>query len=75
MFWLFILITSLALMLVKLGALSVMVNVLSSALCFGLLIIAGLVSALLWRKVFGAQDRTPQTKGAKQTQNDRAMQR
>ena len=75
MFWIFILITSLALMLVKLGALSVMVTVLSSALYLGLLIIAGLVITLLWRKVLATQDRTPQTKGAKQIQNDGEMQR
>jgi len=75
MFWIFMLITTLAFMLVKLGALSLIVTVLSSALYLGLLIIAGLVIALLWRKVSGRQDRTPQTKGAKQIQNDGEMQR
>ena len=75
MLWIFILITTLALMLVKLGALSVMVTVLSSALYLGLLIIAGLVIALLWRKVFGTRDRTSQTRGIKQIQDDGEMQR
>ena len=75
MFWIFILITSLALMLVKLGALSVMVTVLSSALYLGLLIIAGLVITLLWRKVLATQDRTSITRGTRQIHKAGEMQR
>lgn len=75
MFWIFMLITSLALMLVKLGALSVMVTVLSSVLYLALLIIAGLVITLLWRKVFVKRDRTCPTSGASQIQKDGEMQR
>ncbi len=76
MFWIAILITTLALMLVKLGALSVMVTVLSSFLYLALLIIAGLVITLLWRKVFGTQERTTYpTSGANQRQNDGGTQR
>lgn len=55
MFWIFILITALGLMLVKLGALSVMVKALLALLCLALLVIAGLSIALLWRKLFGAR--------------------
>lgn len=55
MFWFFILLTTLGFMLVKLGALSVMVTALSAFLYLALLIIAGLVITLLWRKVFGKQ--------------------
>ena len=55
MFWIFILITALGLMLVKLGALSVMVKALLALLCLALLAIAGLSIALLWRKLFGAR--------------------
>lgn len=54
MFWIFILITALGFMLVKLGALSVMVKALLALLCLALLAIAGLSIALLWRKLFGA---------------------
>ena len=54
MFWIFILITALGFMLVKLGALSVMVKALLALLCLALLIIAGLVIVLLWRKMFKA---------------------
>ena len=54
MFWIFILITALGFMLVKLGALSVMVKALLALLCLALLVIAGFVVALLWRKLFGA---------------------
>ena len=52
MFWIFILITALGFMLVKLGALSVMVKALAVLLCLALLVIAGLVITLLWRKLF-----------------------
>ncbi len=55
MLWIFILITTFALMLVKLGALSVMVTVLSAALCLSLVIIAGLVMSMLWRKAATAK--------------------
>ncbi len=41
MFWMFILITALGFMLVKLGALSVMVKALLALLCLALLVIAG----------------------------------
>lgn len=54
MFWIFILVTALGFMLVKLGALSVMVKALLALLCLTLLVIAGFVVALLWRKLFGA---------------------
>lgn len=55
MFWIFILTTTLGFMLVKLGALSVMVKALLALLCLALLVIAGLSIALLWRKLFGAR--------------------
>lgn len=50
MLWISILITTLALMLVKLGALAVMVTVLSCFLYVAMMVIAGLVITLLWRK-------------------------
>ena len=56
MFWIFILITTLGFVLVKLGALSVMVTALSAFLYLALLVIAGLVITLLWRKVFGPRN-------------------
>jgi chromate transport protein ChrA len=75
MFWIFILITTLALMLVKLGALSVMVTVMSGLLYVALIVIAGLVITFLWRKVFGKQDRTCPTSGANQIQKSGEIQR
>lgn len=64
MFWIFILITFLGFMLVRLGALSVMVTALSAFLCLALLVIAGLVITLLWRRVLEKQDRTPPNNGS-----------
>lgn len=55
MFWTVMLITGFAIMLVKLGAYSVMVSILTSGLCLALLVIACLTIALLWRKVFGGK--------------------
>lgn len=65
MFWIFILIATLGFMLVKLGALSVMVTALSAFLYLSLLVIAGLVIALLWKRVFGKQERAQSNSGSK----------
>ncbi len=61
MFWIFILITTLGFVLVKLGALSVMVTALSAFLYLALLVIAGLVITLLWRKVVAAKKMNSNT--------------
>lgn len=53
MFWAFILFTVLALLFIKLGAVSVWVAVFSTGLKFALLVIAGLSSVLIWRRFFG----------------------
>ena len=58
MFWIFILITAFGFILVKLGALSVMVTALSVFLYLALLVIAGFVITLLWKKVFGTKNGT-----------------
>ena len=58
MFWIFILVTALGFILVKLGALSVMVTALSVVLYFALLVIVGLVITLLWKKLFGTKNGT-----------------
>ena len=65
MFWIFILTTTLGFMLVKLGALSLMVKVLMALLCLALLVIAGLVIALLWKRVFGKSVRPQSNDGRK----------
>ena len=53
MFWIFILFTALAFLFIKLGAVSVWVAIFSAGLKLALLVIAGLTTALLWRKFFG----------------------
>ena len=70
MFWIFILITTLGFVLVKLGALSVMVTALSVLLCLALLIIAGLVIVLLWKRVFSKPDRALSNNGRQGTVTD-----
>lgn len=50
MFWFFLLFVILAVVFIKLGALSVWVSLLSGAINFALLLVGGLVIALLWRK-------------------------
>lgn len=52
MFWTFLLFAGLAAVFAQLGAYSVMVALLSGGLKLALLVIAGFVIALLWRKVF-----------------------
>jgi len=52
MFWIFISVISFAFIFTKLGALSVLVSVLSSTLSLALLVIACLIITLLWRNVF-----------------------
>lgn len=55
MFLIFVLVVSLALVFVKLGALSVWVSVLSFAFKIALFIIAGFFVAAIWRKLFSRQ--------------------
>ena len=52
MFWTFLLFSGLALVFTQLGAYSVWVVLLVGGLKLALLVIAGFVIALLWRKVF-----------------------
>jgi hypothetical protein len=52
MFWTFLMFTGLAVVFAQLGAYSVLVAVLAGGLKLALLIIAGFVIVLLWRKVF-----------------------
>ncbi len=49
MFWPFVLVTGLCIALLKLGAATVMVNVLSMALTASLLVIAGIAAWSLWQ--------------------------
>lgn len=53
MFWTFILVAALALILFQLGAYSVWFAVLKLGLLAALLVIAGLVVSLIWRKILG----------------------
>jgi len=50
MFWIFLLITALATLLIKLGAASVMVSVLSLGLKAAVITVAILTTLLLWAK-------------------------
>lgn len=50
MFWIFLLLTALATILIKLGAASVMVKTLSIGLMITLIVIAILAGMLLWKK-------------------------
>lgn len=50
MFWIFLLLTALATILIKLGAASVMVKTLSVGLTIALIVITILASMLLWKK-------------------------
>ena len=52
MFWTFLILSGLALLFAQLGAYSVWVVLLAGGLKVALLVIAGLVITLLWRKVF-----------------------
>ena len=70
MFWIFILITAFGFILVKLGALSVMVTALSVFLYLALLVISGFVITLLWKKVFASRDGTLQNNHTNQTQRN-----
>lgn len=51
MFWIFLTVTALAVVLIKLGAASVMVSVLSIGLKAAAIVIALLVAFLIWKKV------------------------
>lgn len=51
MFWTFLLLTILAALLIKLGAASVMVSVLSTGLQAAVFVIAILATLLLWKKL------------------------
>lgn len=51
MFWTFLLLTTLAALLIKLGAASVMVSVLSTGLQAAVFMIAILAALLLWKKL------------------------
>lgn len=55
MFWTFMTFAALALVFIKLGAISVWVTVLSGGLYFAALVIAGLAIALLWKKLFSRE--------------------
>ena len=55
MFWLSMIVLSLSFVLVKLGAVSVWMGILSAAFKVALLVIAGLVLILLWNKVANAK--------------------
>lgn len=52
MFWIFLLITALAALLLKLGAASVMVSVLSIGLKAAVIVIAILGLILIWKTIF-----------------------
>jgi hypothetical protein len=52
MFWTFMMFTGLAIVFAQLGAYSVLVAVLAGGLKLALLVIAGFLIVLLWRKVF-----------------------
>ncbi|MCX7150197.1 MAG: hypothetical protein NTY05_12440 [Rhodocyclales bacterium] len=52
MFWTFMMFTGLAIVFAQLGAYSILVAVLAGGLKLALLVIAGFVIVLLWRKVF-----------------------
>lgn len=49
MFWIFILLTALAFLFIKLGSVSVWITVFSVGLKLALLVIAGLTIALIWK--------------------------
>jgi len=51
MFWTFLLLTALAALLIKLGAASVMVSVLSTGLQVAVFVIAILAALLVWKKL------------------------
>jgi len=57
MFWIFMLVSGLAFVFVKLGMLAVWVAVLAGGLQIALLIIAVMTIVLLWRKVFGRKSQ------------------
>ena len=52
MFWIFLLVVGFALVFMQLGAVSVWTAVFAGGLRLALLVIAGLVIAMLWRKIF-----------------------
>lgn len=56
MFWLSLIVLSLAVVLVKLGAYSVWVSILTGGLKVALLVITILVVALIWKKFVGAKN-------------------
>ena len=51
MFWIFLLIATLAVLLIKLGAATVMVSVLSTVLQVAVFVIAVLAVLLIWKKL------------------------
>jgi len=59
MFWTFLLLTALAAVLIKLGAASVMVSVLSMGLQAAIFVIAILAALLLWKKLSKPTGQSP----------------
>ena len=55
MFWLAIIGLGVSFALIKLGALSVSVGILAAGIKLALVVIAGLVVALIWKKTLGSQ--------------------
>lgn len=56
MFWVSMILLGLSVLLVKLGAVSVWVTILSSGLKFAMLVIACLVIALIWKSIVGTKN-------------------
>lgn len=50
MFWIFLLVTALATILIKLGAASVTIKLLSLGVSIAVIVIAALAALLLWKK-------------------------
>ncbi len=61
MFWIFLLLTALAALLIKLGAVSVMVSVLSMGLQAAAIVISILATLLLWKKLSTKKEKSETT--------------
>lgn len=61
MFWIFLLLTALAALLMKLGAVSVMVSVLSMGLQAAAIVISILATLLLWKKLSTKKEKSETT--------------
>jgi hypothetical protein len=57
MFWIFTALAALAFTFFKLGTVSILVRLLESGLTIAMLVIAGLVVALLWKKYMASKPR------------------